>query len=123
MPRKSTSKAKAQAIEEKPKAEVPECCKSCEADIAELKGQIAGLESKLQGLIAGIEAASKLKAELDEAKVKLGSEVKELQENAKSWASKQKEAADTNGDGKLDFEEIYSYVWKRLKSRYSRPTK
>ena len=123
MPRKSTSKAKTEAVEETPKAEAPECCKSCDEEIAKLKGQIAGLENKLQGLIAGIEAASKLKAELDEAKLKLGSEVKELQDNAKSWATKQKEAADTNGDGELDFEEIYSYVWSRLKSRYSTPTK
>lgn len=123
MPRKSTSKAKPEAVEETPKANEPECCKSCEADVAELKGQIAGLESKLQGLIAGIEAASKLKAELDEAKVKLSSEVKELRENAKSWATKQKEAADTNNDGKLDFEEIYSYVYKRFKGRNKQPRK
>ena len=67
MPRKSSSKAKSEAVEETPKAIEPECCKSCEADIAELKGQIATLESKLQGLIAGIEAASKLKSELDES--------------------------------------------------------
>ena len=123
MPRKSISKAKAEAVEETPKAEVPECCKSCDEEIAKLKGQIAGLESKLQGLIAGIEAASKLKGELDEAKLKLGSEVKELQENAKSWVAKQKEAADTNNDGKVDFEEIYSYVYNRLKGRGQKPRK
>ena len=123
MPRKSSSKARSEAVEETPKANEPECCKSCEADIAELKGQIAGLESKLQGLVAGIEAASKLKAELDEAKVKIGSEVRELQENAKSWMTKQKEAADSNSDGKLDFEEIYSYVYKRIKGRGPAPRK
>ena len=123
MPRKSTRGAKSEAVEETPQAEVPECCKSCDEEIAKLKGQIAGLESKLQGLIAGIEAASKLKSELDEAKLKLGSEVKELQENAKSWVAKQKEAADSNNDGKLDFEEIYSYVWHRMKGRGAKPRK
>ena len=123
MPRKSTSKARTEAVEETPKANEPECCKSCDEEIAKLKGQISELENKLQGLIAGIEAASKLKSELDEAKVKLGSEVRELQENAKSWVSKQREAADSNNDGKLDFEEIYSYVYRRMKGRGSAPRK
>tara|TARA_B100000989_G_C19404970_1_gene411689 strand:+ start:412 stop:783 length:372 start_codon:yes stop_codon:yes gene_type:complete len=123
MARKSTSKAKSVISEEVSSAADPECCKACDEEIAKLKGQISGLENKLQGLIAGIEAASKLKSELDEAKVKLGSEVRELQENAKSWVAKQKEAADTNNDGKVDFEEVYAYVFRRLRSRNRNPRK
>ena len=123
MARKSTSKAKLSTDEAVSSAAEPECCKSCDEQIAVLKGQIAGLESKLQGLLAGIEAASKLKADLDEAKLKLGSEVKELQENAKSWITKQKEAADTNSDGKIDKEEFYAYVFRRLQSRNRAPRK
>ena len=79
--------------------------------------KIADLEKKLKGLLDGIDAASKLKAELDEAKLKLGAEVNELKEKAKSW----KEKADTNNDGKLDFEEIYAYVRRRLNSRNPKP--
>ena len=96
-----------------PKADA-ECCAKCEADIKSLEKKIEGLESKLAGLLEGIEAASKLKSELDEAKLKLGSEVKELQENAKSWVTKQKEAMDANNDGKIDLNEVYAYVWGRL---------
>ena len=123
MARKSTSKAKSAIGEEVSSATDPECCKACDEEIAKLKSQISGLENKLQGLINGIEAASKLKSELDEAKVKLGSEVRELQENAKSWVTKQKEAADTNNDGKVDFEEVYAYVFRRLRSRNRNPRK
>ena len=56
---------------------------------------------------------------MDEAKLKLGAEVNELKEKAKSW----KEKADTNNDGKLDFEELYSYVYKRMNDRFSKPRK
>ncbi len=115
----SASKAKAKAA---PKADA-ECCAKCEADIKSLEKKIENLESKLAGLLEGIEAASKLKADLDEAKLKLGAEVSELKENAKSWLTKQKEAIDTNNDGKLDLEEIYSYVWGRSKSRHPKPRK
>ena len=59
----------------------------------------------------------------DEAKLKLGSEVKELQENAKSWAQKTKENIDTNNNGKIDFEEIYSYIFRRFRSRNPNPKK
>ncbi len=112
----SASKAKAKAA---PKADA-ECCAKCEADIKSLEKKIENLESKLAGLLEGIEAASKLKADLDEAKLKLGTEVNELKEKAKSW----KEKADTNSDGSLDFEEIYSYVYKRFNNRtQSKPRK
>ena len=114
---KAASKAKAA-----PKADA-ECCAKCEADIKSLEKKIESLESKLAGLIEGIEAASKLKSELDEAKLKLGAEVKELKENAKSWLTKTKESMDSNGDGKVDLEEIYSYVWGRSKSRHPKPRK
>ena len=116
---KAASASKAKAA---PKADA-ECCAKCEADIKSLEKKIESLESKLAGLIEGIEAASKLKAELDEARLKLGSEVKELKENAKSWLTKQKEAIDSNNDGKVDLEEIYSYVRRRMTSRYPQPKK
>ena len=114
--KKSAAKAKAPEAKD-------DCCAKCEVDIADLKKQVSGLESKLKGLLEGIEAASKLKADLDEAKLKLGSEVKELQENAKSWAQKTKESMDSNKDGKIDFEEIYSYVARRMSSRNPAPKK
>ena len=110
-----------------PKAKAPEpkedCCAKCDVKIADLEKKVSDLESKLKGLLEGIEAASKLKAELDEAKLKLGSEVKELQENAKSWVQKTKESMDADGDGKIDFEEVYSYVYNRWKSRHNAPRK
>ena len=110
-----------------PKAKAPEakedCCAKCDVKIADLEKKVSDLESKLKGLLEGIEAASKLKAELDEAKLKLGSEVKELQENAKSWAQKTKENIDTNKNGKIDFEEIYSYIFRRFRSRNPNPKK
>ena len=114
--KKSAAKAKAPAAKD-------DCCAKCEVDIADLKKQVSDLESKLKGLLEGIEAASKLKADLDEAKLKLGSEVKELQENAKGWAQKAKEALDKNKDGKIDFEEVYSYCVRRLNSRNPAPKK
>ena len=129
--KKSTSKSKSskasKASEETVVAaaveNTPECCKSCDEKIESLEKSIAALESKLKGLIEGIEAASKLKAELDEAKLKLGAEVKELKESAKSWATKAKEAVDSNQDGKIDFEEIYSYIVRRKSSRNPKPRK
>ena len=109
----AVSKSKAASSKAAPKADA-ECCAKCEADIKSLEKKIESLESKLAGLIDGIEAASKLKTELDEAKLKLGSEVNALKENAKSWATKQKEAMDTNKDGSVDLNEVYAYVYKRL---------
>ena len=116
---KAASASKAKAA---PKADA-DCCAKCEADIKSLEKKIESLELKLAGILDGIEAASKLKAELDEAKLKLSSEVKDLQENAKSWVTKQKEAMDSNKDGKVDFEEVYSYIYKRMNSRHYKPRK
>ena len=48
---------------------------------------------------------------------------KELRENAKSWTTKAKETLDANNDGKIDLEEIYSYVARRFASRNNRPRK
>ena len=117
--KKSTSKAKAAKADEKVEvaAASEDCCAKCDSKIADLDKKVSDLEKKLKGLLDGIEAASKLKAELDEAKLKLSAEVKELQEKAKGW----KEKADTNGDGKVDFKEIYEYVYKRLQSRNPKP--
>ena len=119
--KKSTSKAKAAKAEEKVEvaAASEEWCAKCDAKIADLDKKVSDLEKKLKGLLDGIDAASKLKAELDEAKLKLSGEVAELKEKAKSW----KEKADTNGDGSVDFEELYKYVWNRFKSRNPKPTK
>ena len=104
---KAASASKAKAA---PKADA-ECCAKCEADIKSLEKKIESLESKLKGLLDGIDAASKLKADLDEAKLTFGAEVSELKEKAKSW----KEKADTNDDGKLDWEEVWTYVSARIK--------
>ena len=109
---------KAASSKAAPKASSDDCAK-CDAKIAALDKKFESLESKLKGILDGIDAASKLKAELDEAKLKLGSEVNELKEKAKSW----KEKADTNNDGKLDFEEIYSYVYHRFRARNNTPKK
>ena len=113
--KKGTSKAKAPAAAQSNE----DCCVKCDAKIEAVELKIADLEKKLKGLLDGIDAASKLKAELDEAKLKLGAEVNELKEKAKSW----KEKADTNNDGKVDFEEVYAYVRRRLTSRNPRPRK
>ena len=113
--KKGTSKAKAPVAAESKE----DCCGKCDAKIEVVELKIADLEKKLKGLLDGIDAASKLKAELDEAKLKLGSEVNELKEKAKSW----KEKADTNNDGKVDFEEVYGYVRRRLSSRNPKPRK
>ena len=116
--KKSTSKAKstkaaAETVEAPAAKASEECCAKCEADIKSLEKKIESLESKLKGLLDGIDAASKLKADLDEAKLKLGAEVSELKEKAKSW----KEKADTNDDGKLDWEEVWTYVSERIKGK------
>ena len=115
----AVSKNKAALSKAAPKAGSGSCAK-CEADIKSLEKKIESLESKLAGLIDGIEAASKLKADLDEAKLKLSSEVSELKENAKSWATKKKEAMDTNKDGSVDLNEVYAYVHGRLFSENPR---
>ena len=81
-----------------------------------MEKKIESLESKLKGILEGIDAASKLKADLDEAKLKLNAEVSELKEKAKSW----KEKADTNSDGKLDWEELWAYVSERMKGKTHR---
>ena len=94
-------------------------CAKCDAKIEALEKKILDLESKLLGVLASVEALAQVKSDLDEAKEKLGSEVKELKENAKSWMTKQKEAIDSNKDGKVDFEEIYSYIYRRMKDRYN----
>ncbi len=121
--KKSTSKAKSakadETVETSAAASSEDCCAKCESKVADLDKKVADLEKKLKGLLDGIAAASKLKTELDEAKLKLSAEVNELKEKAKSW----KEKADTNNDGKLDLEEIYSYVWRRRKSRSPAPKK
>jgi len=106
---KAAPKAKAA-----PKVEVDKCAECC-AKIVSLEKEVSELKSQLAGLLDGINAASKLKAELDEVKSKLGTEVNELKEKAKSW----KEKADTNKDGKVDFEEIFQYI-KRRQSRWGR---
>ncbi len=111
--KKGTSKAKAPAAAESNE----DGCAKCDAKIKAVELKVADLEKKLKGLLDGIEAASKLKADLDEAKLKLGAEVDELKEKAKSW----KEKADTNKDGNLSLQEIYSYVYNRLKSRNQKP--
>jgi len=119
--KKSSSKAKAEeVVAEAAKTEHDgHCHEELDAKIAALEGKVSDLEKKLKGLLDGIEAASKLKNELDEAKLKLTSEVSELKEKAKSWTEK----ADTNNDGKLDFEEVYGYVWRRMRQRNNSPKK
>ena len=72
--KKSSSKAKA-AKEEVSEAAKTEhdahCHEELDAKIAALEGKVSDLEKKLKGLLDGIEVASKLKNELDEAKLKL----------------------------------------------------
>ena len=91
------------------------------AKIASLEKQVANLEGKLAGVLASVETLAQVKSDLEEAKANLGSEVKELRENAKSWTAKAKETLDANNDGKIDLEEIYSYVARRFTSRNNRP--
>ena len=89
------------------------CHEELDAKIEALEGKVSDLENKLKGLLDGIDAASKLKNELDEAKLKLSSEVNELKEKAKSWSEK----ADTNKDGQLSLSEIYEYIVAQQKRR------
>jgi len=100
---------KAASSKAAPKADSNDCAK-CDAKIEALEKKVAELESQLGGLgdaLEGLTNSYKL------GKDKLVSEVQELKEKAKSW----KEKADTNKDGKVDFEEIYLYVKRRLSSR------
>tara|TARA_R110001592_G_scaffold202984_1_gene452686 strand:+ start:606 stop:968 length:363 start_codon:yes stop_codon:yes gene_type:complete len=94
-------------------------CAKCDAKIEVLQNKVASLEASLKGVLEAISKATKVKSELDEVKAKLGAEVNELKEKAKSW----KEKADTNSDGKVDFEEVYAYIRKRMSSRNSAPRK
>ena len=87
------------------------------AKIASLEKQVANLEGKLAGVLASVETLAQVKSDLEEAKSKLGSEVKELRENAKSWVTKQREATDSNKDGKVDLEEIWNYVHWQMNRR------
>ena len=100
---------KAASSKAAPKASSDDCAK-CDAKIEALEKKVLDLESKLAGVLASVEALAQVKSDLDDAKEKLGSEVKELKENAKSWVTKQKEKMDSNKDGKIDLEEIYEYV-------------
>ena len=72
----AVSKKAAPKAKVAPKADSDGCAK-CDAKITALEKEVNELKSQLAGLLEGIEAASKLKAELDEAKEKLGSEVSE----------------------------------------------
>ena len=138
--KKSTSKAKtsktSKAAVEKPAEENVAAEKenhsheALEAKVASIEVKISNLEAKLKGILSSIEALAQVKEELDtlasqveSGKAKLGAEVQELKENAKSWVTKKKEAMDTNNDGKIDFEEIYEYVWNRTRSRAPHPKK
>ena len=84
---------------------------------AELEAKVAALEAK----VAELEANTKLLADAADGVDKVKVEIKELQENAKSWVTKKKEAMDANQDGKIDLEEVYRYVFGRLRSRNSAP--
>ncbi len=103
---------KAASSKAAPKAASDNCAK-CDAKIEALEKKILDLESKLAGVLSSVSALAQVKNDLDEAKSKIGAEVQELKERAKSW----KEKADKNNDGKLDFEEVYAYVKRRLSSR------
>ena len=114
---------KAASSKAAPKADAGHSHEELDAKIASLEKKVLDLEGKLAGVLASVEALAQVKNDLDEAKEKIGSEVKELQENAKSWITKKKEAMDANSDGKVDFEEIYSYVVRRMNSRHKVPRK
>ena len=109
---------KAASSKAAPKASSDDCAK-CDAKIEALEKEVSALKSQLAGVLASVQALTQVKSDLDEAKAKISAEVNELKEKAKSW----KEKADVNNDGKVDFEEVYSYVWKRLRSRSSSPKK
>ena len=108
---KKSGAPKAQASQEV--APVAVDCSKCDAKIEALQSKVAQLEASLKGVLEAISKAAKVKSELDEVKAKLGAEVNELKEKAQSWAEK----ADTNSDGKVDFEEIYEYIKRRTNSR------
>lgn len=105
------------AFKSAPTADAAHSHDELNAKIASLEKKVVDLESKLAGVLNSVNTLSEVKNELEEAKAKLGSEVKELKENAKSWMTKQKESIDTNGDGKIDMEEIYKYVSHRMGRR------
>ena len=110
---------KAASSKAAPKAGSNDCAK-CDAKIEALEKKVAELENQLGGLGDAVES---LTNSYNAGKDKLVSEVNELKENAKSWATKKKEAMDTNNDGKVDLEEVYRYVYTRLRSRMSAPKK
>ena len=103
-----------------PKADAGHSHNELNAKIASLEKKVAELENQLGGLGDAVES---LTNSYNAGKEKLVSEVNELKENAKSWATKKKEAMDTNNDGKVDLEEVYRYVYTRLRSRMSAPKK
>tara|TARA_B100000287_G_scaffold388780_1_gene398339 strand:+ start:50 stop:484 length:435 start_codon:yes stop_codon:yes gene_type:complete len=138
--KKSTSKAKSsktsKAAAEKPAEENVTAAtgdhshKALESKLTAVEAKVSELETKLKGILTSLEALAQVKNDLDtlasqyeSGKAKLGAEVQELKENAKSWVTKQKEAMDTNNDGKVNFEEIYEYVWNRTRSRTPHPKK
>jgi chromosome segregation ATPase len=91
-----------------------------EAKLVALEVKVSSLESKLTGLLESIEAASKIKSELEQVKSHLSAEIKELSSKASAQVVS---SLDANGDGKIDFEEVYSYVHNRMKSRSPVPKK
>lgn len=103
---------KAASSKAAPKADSNDCAK-CDAKIEALEKEVSALKSQLAGVLASVEALTQVKSDLDEAKAKIGAEVNELKEKAKSW----KEKADTNSNGKLELEEIWNYVYRRLNRR------
>jgi len=109
---------KAASSKAAPKAGSDDCAK-CDAKIEALEKEVSALKSQLAGVLASVEALAQVKSDLDDAKAKISAEVGELREKAKSW----KEKADANKDGKLDFEELYRYVWLRFNSRNNKPRK
>tara|TARA_Y100001938_G_C8085042_1_gene431445 strand:+ start:1696 stop:2076 length:381 start_codon:yes stop_codon:yes gene_type:complete len=113
---------KAASSKAAPKAASDNCAK-CDAKIEALEKKILDLESKLTGVLASVEALAQVKSDLDDAKEKLGSEVKELKENAKSWITKQKESADSNGDGVITYDEVWEYCSRRIRGESHRRAK
>jgi len=104
---------KAASSKAAPKADAGHSHDEANAKIASLEKKVADLESKLAGVLASVEALAQVKSDLDEAKIKIGAEVSDLKEKAKSW----KQKADVNNDGQLSLQEIYSYVVKRMNRR------
>lgn len=96
------------------------CHEELDAKIEALEGKVSDLENKLKGLLEDIEAASKIKGELELVKSHLSAEIKELSSKASAQVVSK---LDANGDGKINFEEVYSYVHARMKSRDPNPRK